>query len=214
MIVVVQAHNAAEHADLLTSMYRLRAHIFGERLKWAVEVKDGLERDKYDDLDPVYIVHTDAERREALGSLRLLPTTGPTLVSDVFADTVPDAARLTAPSIWECTRFCIDDRRLGGDGAEEVLRASGALLAGLGEVALASGIESIVGNFDAAMLRIYRRIGVDVEVLGQAKRFGRTVFFGLFPVSEPILLRVKARLGDCSGLGRQAPVLLPPSLAA
>lgn len=212
MIVVVQANNANEHRDLLTNMFRLRAHTFADRLKWAVEVVDGLERDKYDDQNPVYIIYTDRGMREVKGSLRLLPTTGPTLVADVFADTVPDAARLTAPSIWECTRFCIDERGLASTDVEAVIRASGVLMAGLGEVALRSGISSIVGNFDAAMLRIYRRIGVDVEVLGKAERFGRTVFLGLFPVSQSILDRVKARIGTAAAPALAMPPV--PSLAA
>ena len=68
------------------------------------------------------------------------------------------------------------------------------LLAALGEVALEAGIESIIGNFDAKMIRLYRRIGCEVEVLGSTDRYGETVYLGSFPVSEPILHRIKARL--------------------
>ena len=120
-----------------------------------------------------------------------MPTTGPTLVADFFEDTLPEAAQLTSPSIWECTRFCVDEEYLGRDQATF---ASGVLFAALGEVALDAGIQSILGNFDARMLRLYRRVGCAVEVLGSTDRYGPTVFLGSFPVSEPILHRIMARL--------------------
>src|SRR5689334_14068410 len=107
MITVVEQNNANEHANLLNGMFRLRARVFHDRLKWNVHVKNGLERDRYDDEGPVYVIYTDDDQQRVLGSLRLLPTTGPTLVTDFFADTLPDAANLTSPSIWECTRFCV-----------------------------------------------------------------------------------------------------------
>ena len=191
MIVVVQEHNAYEHAHLLDQMFRLRAKVFAERLKWDVSVVDGWERDRFDRLAPVYLIHTDEDGRQVRGSLRLLPTTGPTLLADFFSDTLPDAALLSAPSIWECTRFCIDEDILRH---REQVVASRALISGLGSIALAAGIESILGNFDARMLRLYRRIGCEVDVLGMTDRYGEPIYLGLFPVSQAILSEVNARL--------------------
>src|ERR1700735_2462835 len=110
MIVVVESHNAETHANLLEQMFGLRARIFRDHLGWDVKVTDGKERDKYDDEGPVYIIYTDHHGRKVKGSLRLLPTTGPTLLADLFSDTIPDAVNLSAPTIWECTRVCLDDR--------------------------------------------------------------------------------------------------------
>jgi acyl homoserine lactone synthase len=191
MIVVVQEYNAREHADLLDQMFRLRAKVFAERLKWDVSVIDGWERDRFDDLAPVYLIHTDPAGRQVRGSLRLMPTTGPTVLADFFSDTLPDAALLSAPTIWECTRFCIDEDILRH---REQIVASRELIYGLGSVALVAGIESILGNFDARMLRLYRRIGCEVEVLGSTDRYGEPIYLGLFPVSQPILAEVNARL--------------------
>lgn len=194
MLVVVEDSNAREHRQLLDEMFRLRARVFHDRLKWDVVVRDGMERDRYDDEGPVYLIYTDKDGTAVKGSLRLLPTTGPTLLADFFADTLPDATQLSAPTIWECTRFCLDEQLLGNGSREELVFASGVLFAGLGEIALQSGIESILGNFDAAMYRLYRRIGCEVEILGSTNRFGHPVYLGLFPVSWPILSRVKAKL--------------------
>jgi N-acyl-L-homoserine lactone synthetase len=194
MIVVIEPYNAHEYSHLLDEMFRLRARVFRDRLRWDVQVADEKERDKYDDEGPVYIIYADDESLKVKGSLRLLPTTGPTVLADIFSDTLPDAVHLSAPTIWECTRFCLEDGILSRTNREELLIASAVLIAALGDVAIAAGIESIVGNFDSTMLRLYRRIGCEVEVLGSTQRYGRPVYLGLFPISEPILRKVKGRL--------------------
>src|SRR3954453_15058989 len=102
MITIIEGKNAPRHARLLSEMFRLRARVFRDELGWDVLVSNGLERDRYDDEAPVYVVYSERADSDVLGSLRLLPTTGPTLLSDVFADTLPDAAALSAPTIWEC----------------------------------------------------------------------------------------------------------------
>jgi len=193
MIVLIEKHNAHRYANLMERMFRLRARVFGDRLGWDVQVVCGLERDKYDDEAPVYLIHTDDDGQEVRGSLRLLPTTGPTLLADLFSDTVPNAVNLSAPTIWECTRFCLDDKIFD---KEQRLFASAVLIAALGDVANRAGIESIIGNFDATMLRLYRRIGCEVEILGSTSRYGRPVYLGLFPVSESMLQRIKRRMMD------------------
>ena len=99
MIVIVEPHNAGKHAHLLEQMFRMRARIFHDHLGWDVVVKDGMERDKYDEQSPVYIIYTDEDGHRVKGSLRLLPTTGPTLVADFFSDTLPDALEMPAHAI-------------------------------------------------------------------------------------------------------------------
>ena len=196
MIVVVGQHNAREYSNLMDEMFRLRARVFHDRLGWDVQIVDGMERDKYDDLGPVYLFYTDDDAREVKGSLRLLPTTGPTVLADVFSDTLPSCANLTAPTIWECTRLCLDDRILNRGRPEELLFASTVLIAALGEVAVAAGIETILGNLDSSMLRLYRHIGCEVEVLGSTRRYGRPIYLASFRIAKPIVRKLKRRLGN------------------
>src|SRR5580704_753348 len=129
MIVVIERYNAHEYSHLMDQMFRLRARVFHDRLGWDVEVADGKERDRYDDEGPVYIIYADDEARQVKGSLRLLPTTGPTVLADIFSDTLPDAVNLSAPTIWECTRFCVEDHGTSRRGHREELIASGVLIA-------------------------------------------------------------------------------------
>ena len=194
MIVVLEHYNAHKYPHLIDEMFRLRARVFHDRLNWHVKVTDGRERDRYDDEQPVYIIYCDHQAHEVKGCLRLLPTTGPTLLADIFSDTLPEAVNLSAPAIWECSRFCLDDKLLEGGRYDETLFASAAMLEAVGDVALRAGIEAIIGNFDESMLRLYRRIGCEVEILGSTLRYGDPVYLGMHPISEPIVRRIKARL--------------------
>ena len=206
MIIVVEPHNAEKHAHLLEQMFRMRARIFHDHLGWDVVVKDGMERDKYDEQSPVYIIYTDEDGHRVKGSLRLLPTTGPTLVADFFSDTLPDAASLMAPTIWECTRFCLDDD-VWQKNKEEIVFASTVLLVALGDLALRAGIESVIGNFDAAALHLWRRIGCEVEILGSTSRYGRAVYLGLHPISETVISRIKKKLKGAQSAFAEARVM-------
>jgi acyl homoserine lactone synthase len=194
MILVVEKYNSHLYPALIEEMFRLRARIFRDKMGWEVKVENGLERDRYDDEDPVYILYVDDKTEKLVGSLRLLPMTGPTLLADFFSDTLPDAVHLSAPSIWECTRFCVDEELLAEGSREQLVFASGVLFAALGEVGLKSGIQTVLGNFDAPMLRLYRRVGCDVEVLGHTRRYGRRVYLGSFAVTPVVVDRIKARL--------------------
>jgi acyl homoserine lactone synthase len=199
MIVVIEPHNADRHRTLLEEMFRLRARVFRDKKNWDVNVVDGMERDEYDAEGPVYIILTDDEQRQVHGSLRLLPTTGPTLLADTFSDTLPDGVHLSAPTIWECTRLCVDDRLIG-NRPENLMLASALLIEGLGEVALKAGIETVLGVFEPMMLRVYRRIGCTLEILGCTRRFERPVYLGAFAVSEEILKSVKQRIEHAGAL--------------
>jgi acyl homoserine lactone synthase len=190
VIVVVERHNAEKYARLLDQMFRLRARVFHDQLGWDVQVADGYERDKYDDEFPVYIIYTDTDGAEVKGSLRLLPTTGPTVLGDFFPDTIPTSVDLHAPTIWECTRFCLDEQLLNRR-REDKLFASTVLLLALSELALRTGIESIVGNIDRPMLRLYRRVGCEVEILGTTLRYGKPVYLGLHPISAHLIAKIR-----------------------
>ncbi len=207
MIVIVEGHNTGRYAHLLEQMFRMRARVFHDRLGWDVTVKDGEERDKYDDQNPVYIIYTDDAGQKVKGSLRLLPTTGPTLMADFFSDTIPDAVHLVAPTIWECTRFCLDEDIWLKDKAE-ILFTSTVLLVALGDLALQAGIELVIGNFDASALHLWRRIGCEVEILGSTSRYGRPVYLGLHPISADIIGRIKSKLRGAQSTIAEAQVLV------
>ena len=201
MIHVIEQYNAEKYPLLMEQMFRLRASVFHDHLKWDVEVVEGRERDKYDGEGPVYIIYTDDDARIVKGSLRLLPTTGPTVLADFFSDTLPAGVQISAPTTWECTRFCLNDRVLHAGNRSDMVYACVTLLVALGKVAINAGIETILGNFDSAMLKLYRHVGCEVDVLGSTLRFGRPVYLGSFEVSERIVRKLERSLKKLSASG-------------
>ena len=70
--------------QVFDGMFALRHRVFRERLGWDVNSVAGREHDLYDDLHPVYLVCRDD--KQTVGCWRLLPTTGPYMLKDVFSD--------------------------------------------------------------------------------------------------------------------------------
>lgn len=171
MLRYIYADQLHQHPTLRDTMFRDRAAQFKERLGWDVNVDDeGFERDQYDALNPLYVIW---EREDGThgGSMRLLPTTGRTMVSEHFSG-VADVSGIVSPLIWECTRFCL------APGAEP--RVVAALVLAVDQVMDKFGLTHLLAVFDARMVRIYRRMGTSPEVLGSAGEGRERVSVGLW----------------------------------
>lgn len=197
MIISIQTFERTQYRDVLLQMFRTRKRVFFDTLKWDVGIEGDKEVDAYDDLNPVYLVWCDRERSRHYGSIRLMPTTGPTLLHNVFGRTFPDAAALTAPGIWEGTRMCLDEQALSDDYPDMPAgRAFSLLLVALCEFALSHSIHTLISNYEPHFKRIYARAGARVHELGRADGFGRSpVCCGAFEVSSDVLSVMRARLG-------------------
>ncbi|RFC63369.1 N-acyl-L-homoserine lactone (AHL) synthase [Fulvimarina endophytica] len=216
--LLVQADSFERHSGLLDEMFRLRARVFHEQLQWDVTVEDMKEIDRYDRMNPAYLLWTNEDRSVLYGSARLMPTTGPTLLYDVFAETFPDGATLSAPGIWEATRLCIDEARIAEDHPDLAPnKALCRMFLASCEVALAHGIDTIVGNLDPLVLRIYRQHGAAIDEVGRSDAFGRRpVCCGVFAVTETVCGTMRDRLrldaplyrGTEPGRARQRPRLV------
>ena len=86
----------------IEAMHRLRAAVFHERLARPVTVLDGWERDGFDELNPLYVLVTTRDGT-VRGSARLLPTTGPNMLADVFCDLLPEGKGALADHLGELT---------------------------------------------------------------------------------------------------------------
>ncbi|CTQ48982.1 acyl-homoserine-lactone synthase [Jannaschia donghaensis] len=158
MIRYLYGTQLGEFPDLAAAMFRDRTAQFRDRMGWDVTVDTlGWETDDYDALDPLYVIACDAGGGHA-GSMRFLPTTGPTMLADVFPNLLP--APVCDADTWECTRFCLSP---GAD--TDVARR---LLVAASELGLSLGLRAALAVFDAPMDRVYRRLGWAPRVLGTA----------------------------------------------
>jgi acyl homoserine lactone synthase len=205
MIVAVEAVDRHAYTGLLDQMFRMRAAVFADRLGWEVTVVDGKEIDQFDKEDPLYLLCVDGVTGELRGAVRLLPTTGPNMLRDVFAVLVPDGA-MESPRIWESSRFAINPALSVGPGRQDVNHFVNTttieLLCGLVEAAQLAGVEHIVSVFDSRMARIFRATDCPYELIGVPTRIGRTMTYaGLFEISDTM----RRRLGEAGRL--HSPVL-------
>lgn len=90
----------------LKASYRRR--VFVERLGWQLATQDGMERDQFDRPDTLYVVARD-KMGDVCGCARLLPTTRPYLLSDVFPQLLNGALPPSSPDVWELSRFAAVD---------------------------------------------------------------------------------------------------------
>lgn len=176
----------------------LREHFAeGATLEQLAAVRvDDLERDPFDDHDPIYLI--DERDGAAVGSARFLRTTGPNMLRDVFSDLVDPRQMPASDRIWECSRFAVDERSLldGEQDRRAVAQVKGRLLVACHELALHAGVTAVVAELTPRVLDIWRRAGCIVEPLGPPKQLGaETVLAGIFQITPEALDRVRAGTG-------------------
>ena len=161
-------------ADILDSMFQLRSAVFCDRLGWDLENVRGREVDRYDDLDPTYmVVRERVHPNVALGSWRLLPTTGPYMLRDVFPELLDGQPIPADPRIWEISRYAIASHGTAaarpGFGFGEI---SIAMWRRLLTFSREMGIEAYVGVTSIAVERLVRKLGLGFDRLGSPRRYG------------------------------------------
>jgi acyl homoserine lactone synthase len=102
---------------LYRSLAGYRHQVFVERLGWELPSQPGYEQDQFDRADTVHVVARNVSG-QIVGCGRLLPTSGPYLLQEVFPQllngmTVPRSAK-----VWELSRFAA----MSPQGAEPARR--------------------------------------------------------------------------------------------
>ncbi|WP_170382739.1 acyl-homoserine-lactone synthase [Ruegeria atlantica] len=176
MIIVIDGINQHKFSDVLDEMFKLRARVFGDRLGWEVNIKDGRERDMFDDLNPTHVVSIDDDG-EVVGCMRLLQTTGPHMLADVFNSILDGEPPLRSTQVWEATRFCVDTKKLGrGRGKNSVSYVTSEVMIGSFEYAKTAGVLDSIAVIDPVMNRVLQRSGnAPYDYLGTAKPMGKVV---------------------------------------
>jgi N-acyl-L-homoserine lactone synthetase len=196
MLKLIEGSYASFFPKEIDAMFRNRAETFSRRLCWEVIVKDGYERDAFDDANPLYLVSVDPDTEQYWGSLRLLPTTGPNMLRDVFPQLL-DGGYIESATIWEVSRICatavVGQPDRSTSGVNYVLSE---LILGIGEVSVAAGLTQIVAVFDARFLRILHAAGCNPQIIGKPQRIGETMSYaGVFDTGEGPLNTFRAALG-------------------
>jgi acyl homoserine lactone synthase len=207
MMQLITADYYGSFIDAISEMHRLRYRVFKERLDWEVRFSGDMEIDEFDALHPVYLLQRAADGR-VQGCVRLLPSTGPTMLRDTFPLLLDGASAPASSRIWESSRFALDIANDTPKGAHGLASATYELFAGMIEFGLSRGLAEIVTVTDTRMERILRRAGWALRRIGKPHALGNTrAVAGYLEVSTESLARMRIA-GDLHNPVLWAPVVL------
>ncbi|MGY6255174.1 acyl-homoserine-lactone synthase [Paraburkholderia sp. DHOC27] len=141
-----------------------RHQVFVQRLHWEIPgvPHDALsEWDAFDGSATVHLVALSLDG-EVCGCARLMPTTGPYLLRDVFPELAGPDFPPSSPSVWEMSRFAgsgLPDHRTGSTSGMSLFPYAMAL-------AISFGATRVIGVVSRSVARLYRRFGLDLHDIG------------------------------------------------
>lgn len=191
MVNLITSYNRSKFRVPLEAMHRDRKKIFVDHLKWDVPVVDGqYEIDQFDTDEALYLVALAPDKQRHLGSVRLLPTTGPHLLSEVFpflcAKGVP-----VGDDIYEITRLCTAPAR---DIEPKLIRRQ--LATAMCEFGLLYGINKYTCVTHVQYLTHLLAVGWECEPLGEPQQVGADVVGALSISITPATLQLfREKLG-------------------
>lgn len=172
MIKIVNGASRERHADAIADMFRLRKRVFHDLLQWDVKIEGDFEIDAYDQANPVYVLSYSPQTTRLRGALRLLPTLGPNMLDDTFAQLLGNRPEIRSAGIWESSRFCIEPEISQDRASNQVTLAAAELMCGVGELGLASNLSHIVTVTDVFLERMFRRMGCPGERIADPQKIG------------------------------------------
>lgn len=166
MIFIANAENRCLFGPDLQEMHRHRKIVFVDQAGWQIPVQADREIDAYDRTETVYLLAKETPEGGLLASVRLLATTAPHLMSDLFAAACRGGVP-RGPTIWEVSRFCtapiIRDRA-------RRLKLLWEMSCAVMETALVYGIDHVVFVANRALLPLALGCGWDARALGATLR--------------------------------------------
>jgi acyl homoserine lactone synthase len=177
-------------APWMRALGRYRHQVFVQRLGWDLQdaSEDG-EWDRFDRADTVHVMSLDLHGR-ITGCARLLPTTRPYLLADVFGELLDGAPPPQSAEVWELSRFAAVDldagppsgNTLGSPQALDLLRASM-------RAASRHGARGLVSVSPVAIQRILQHGNFPFSRLGRTHRIGGHALFACGLALQPSLHR-------------------------
>ncbi|MGQ5524301.1 acyl-homoserine-lactone synthase [Chitinimonas sp. PSY-7] len=162
MLQMVSGTRAELQEEMEISLARFRYRVFVQELGWPLPTDDELERDAFDRDDTVYVVARNASG-EICGCGRLLPTTHPYLLSEVFPELVGDMSLPRASDIWELSRFAISAPQGVHLTSTEAWQNTCLLMANIVNTATQQGAARLIAFSAVGNERLLRRMGVNVH---------------------------------------------------
>jgi acyl homoserine lactone synthase len=167
--MIAVGSRAALSPQLIASMHEFRKEIFVKRMGWSLPLVDGVERDSYDNEDAVYFTVQDLDDRMT-ACARLLPTTRPYMLADLFPHLVSNTPVPHDATVWELGRFATDVRKTGAGRVLSLSQPTLDLLEAIMTYSRRHGVRQLVLVTAVAIERLVLRAGFHVHRLGAPER--------------------------------------------
>jgi acyl-homoserine lactone synthase len=190
MIDLVMPEARFRFAAALMEMHSDRKQVFVDRLGWSLPAPGSwLEVDQFDNEFAIYLLARHEGRHQ--GSVRLLPSTGPTMLGSLFSGLCPGGVP-TGDDVWEISRLVTSPRDASG---ASVLKLHRLLALALIEFAQLNGITRYTLVAEARRVPALLAVGWVVEPLGLPTVWeGEELQALQVRVEEDTLERVRARV--------------------
>lgn len=162
----IEPHQRLRHSIAIRQYYSLRKRIFCDQLKWVLPKEHDLEHDNFDDIYNLYVLNIDEDTNTVTGGVRLMPTTGPTLMHSVWQDLLPDPDDFRSPNIWEATRFCVEPVA-NTRKSSLANRTTLALTLAVIDFAQANGISHIIAVCESKFFDMTNAYAGDAEIISR-----------------------------------------------
>lgn len=192
MVDVITANNRHKYRTQVDAMHSDRKRIFVDSLKWDIPVVEGkYEIDQFDNEDAVYLLALDAKKETHLGSVRLLQSSKPHLLGDVFPMLCENGVP-RGDDIWEITRLCTAPQLRG----REAWLARSYLAVGMVEFALLYGINKYTCVAETSWLSSIMAVGWECEPLGLPQEInGESIGALMINISPATLQLFRMKMG-------------------
>ena len=161
-MLFVDKNNINDYRNQMNDAYRLRHQVFVEEKGWnALHKPDGREIDQFDDERALHMLHYEGS--DLVGYQRMLPTTKPNLLSDVYPFLCEEALP-NDTQVWEWTRFAVakEHRKAG----RKLSPVASLLLLNIVEWGLENSVNSIVIEMNPLWLLRLVQLHFRVRPLG------------------------------------------------
>jgi acyl-homoserine lactone synthase len=160
MIRVITGRDAHRHSDLFERLYRLRHLVFVERMGWTELARpDGREVDQFDFDRAIHFIGMEDDRIASYS--RLLPTSGPHLLRDIYPQLLDGALAPQRSDVYEWTRLFTNPTE-----ASTSLSAAGReLFVAIAEYCELEGLSSLIAQSEPMWIPRLLQLGWEARPL-------------------------------------------------
>ncbi len=160
-------------------LFRYRHNVFVDLLGWDLELSAKntalrLEEDQFDTEETVYVYSKD-KFDNITGCARLLPTTQPYLLEEVFPELLNGMPAPKSDDVWELSRFaCVDlNQPVQAINSQCQSKYSVDLMNETIRFARERGAKHLISVSPLGIERLLKKNGFPISRLGPPKRIGR-----------------------------------------